>query len=288
MQELKSPPFDISGDITDIIATEQLCPGVYYVAGRRAEDGLGVECYAVDTRTAPLSMAAKSYGVPSQNDAEILLYRLDDPASGRSVVKYEVQKYRSQAQLPSLEDENVLETAVYGMEYHPEYFGDYPVPLMTPRGATVRHKRLASGIYVLETDSFERMIAVCYPVWSTDLSDYTVAQAEQLDSDLQQGIDNTLGYLFFPESAGCLVLFELWRWYDAFVRSGIVKRAELMNAIYMNHPEYTVMFNRSEQDGANDIGAHIWRLLGYDVEPEGEEDNLLRLDPSVGADYLVF
>ena len=152
---------------------------------------------------------------------------------------------------------------------------------------TMRHKRLACGIYAIEAEGFERMIAVCYPA-SGELSDYTTSQAEMLESDRKRGIDSTCGYLFFPETSGCLALFELWRYYDEFVSSGMLKRAELMNAIYINHPEYAVAFNHAEQAGANDIGAHIWRLFGYDVEPEGKEENLIRLDPAVGTDYLVF
>ena len=102
------------------------------------------------------------------------------------------------------------------------------------------------------------------------------------------GIDNTLGYLFFPESAGCLVLFELWKWYDEIMATGMVDRAAMMNAIYVNHPEYAVTYNRREQEGLNDSAAHFWRWLGYDVEPEGKESNLIVLDPETGTAYLTF
>ena len=132
------------------------------------------------------------------------------------------------------------------------------------------------------------MIAVCYPVWSCDLSDYTIAQAEQLDSDARQGIDSTLGYLYFPASAGCLALFELWKWYEEFMSSGLIDRAAMMNAIYLNHPEYAVQHNRREQEGLNDAGAQFWRWLGFDVEPEGRADNLITLYSGVGVDYLRF
>ena len=49
-----------------------------------------------------------------------------------------------------------------------------------------------------------------------------------------------------------------------------------------------MIFNRNEQEGVNDVGAHVWRLFGFDVELEGKEENLIRLQPGIGTDYLVF
>lgn len=281
-------PFELDEDITEITDSEQLCPGVFYVVGPRVEDSVPVEYYAVERATAPLSEAAKSYGRPSETDPDIMLYQLDDPAGGRTVIKYEVQKYLALAHLPMLSDEDPHAIAVYGMEHQPEYFGDYPAPFLTPRGATNRYQCLARGVFVLETETFERMIAVCYPVWATELGEYTISKGEKLDRDKLKDIDKTLGYLFFPESAGCLALFELWESCDELQQSPIVKRAELMNAIYINHPEYALIFNRNEQEGVNDVGAHVWRLFGFDVELEGKEENLIRLQPGIGTDYLVF
>ena len=288
MSEITSLPYDIECDVGEIKAVEGLCPGVYYVAARDPETGLPHEYYIVDKEISPLSAQAKAYGTPMESDGGLLMFLLEDEKGGSSVVKYEVQKYRSVHELPPLDGDSALLTAVYGMEHYPEYFGDYPVPALTPRGATTRHKRLACGVYAVETERFERMIAICYPAWSCDLSDYTLTQAEQLDSDVRQGIDSTLGYLFFSEKAGCLALFELWRWYDEFVASGLIDRAAMMNAIWNNYPEYAAIFNKQEQDGLNDGAAHFWRWLGYDVEPEGKEENLIRLVPDTGTEYLMF
>ena len=288
MSEINSLPYDIEDVVGEISAVEPLCPGVYYVAAHNLETGLPHEYYIADTRIAPLSKQARSYGTPVESDDSLMWFLLEDEQGGSPVVKYEVQKYRATNNLPPLEGDNVLLTAVYGMELYPEYFGDYPVPALTPRGATTRHKRLACGVYVLETESFERMIAICYPIWSCDLSDYTLKQAEQLDSDARQGIDSTLGYLFFSERAGCLALFELWKWYDEFMTSGLIDRAAMMNAIWHNHPEYAAIFNKQEQEGLNDGAAHFWRWLGYDVEPERKEENLICLMPDAGTEYLQF
>lgn len=246
MKESNTIPFDIEDEVGQIKATEELCPGVYYVAARDFESGLPHEYYIVQKWEAPLTEQAESYGKPMKSSNDLLMFPLDDEKGGGSVVKYEVQRYRASRHLPPLDDEDMFVTAVYGMENYPEYFGDYPIPAQTPRGATMRHKRLANGVYVLETERFEHMIAVCYPVWEGDLSDYTIRQAEMLESDARQGIDSTLGYLFFPESAGCLALFELWKWYEEFMSSGLIDRAAMMNAIYEFYPEYAVEHNRTE------------------------------------------
>lgn len=288
MSEINSLPYDIGCDIGEVKATEELCPGVYYVAARDPETGLPHEYYIADKGVSPLSEQTKAYGTPVESNERLLMFLLDSERGGGPVVKYEVQKYRAAHELPPLEGESALPTAVYGMEQYPEYFGDYPAPLLTPRGAVTRHKRLARGVYALETERFERMIAVCYPVWSCDLSDYTLAKAERLEPDAREGIDSTLSYLYFPESAGCLALFELWRWYEEFMASGLVDRAAVMNAIWHNHPEYAVIFNKREQEGLNDGAAHFWRWLGCDAEPEGKEKNLIRLVPDIGTEYLRF
>lgn len=288
MRDDHSLPFLLEDDFSEMYHREAYCPGVYYIVGQRLGEEIPAEYYIVHREQAPLSDAAKAYGEAANSDPNLLIYRMDDPASGRTVVTYEVQKYLAGQHLPLLESEDVLSTAIYGMEHHPEYFGDYPVPPMTPRGAVTRHKRLACGVFALETERFERMIAVCYPVWSCDLSDYTVQQAEMLDSDLQQGIDTTHGYLFFPESAGCLALFELWRFYDEIMASGLIDRAAMMNAIYVHHPEHAVRHNKREQEGLNDVGAHFWRWLGFDVEPEGKEERLIVFHTEGGTDYLRF
>ena len=67
-----------------------------------------------------------------------------------------------------------------------------------------------------------------------------------------------------------------------------IDRAAMMNAIYLNHPEYAVQHNRREQEGLNDAGAQFWRWLGLAVEPEGRADNLITLYSGVGVDYLRF
>lgn len=288
MSEETTIPFDIESDVGEIRESENLCPGVYYVSAHDPATGLPHEYYIAQKSKAPLSEQAQIYGTPMESGDDLLMFSLDEEKGGGIVVKYEVERFRAQNGMPLLDDEPVLVTAEFGREHYPEYFGDYPAPPMTPCGATTRYKRLAAGVFVLETDSFERMIAVCHPVWSCDLSDYALALGKVLDAHARKGLDNNLGYLFFSENDGCVVLFELWRWYNEFMASGLIDREAMMNAIYLNHPQYAVQHNRREQEGLNDVGAQFWRWLGYDVEPEGQVENLIRFNPDKGGNYLLF
>ena len=80
---------------------------------------------------------------------------------------------------------------------------------LTPRGFTVRHKTILNGVYWLETDRCEEMLAVCYPIWKSDISIPEQNQGEQLEYDRMYGIDNTLGYLFFSKQNSIIPLHEL-------------------------------------------------------------------------------
>ena len=288
MSEETTIPFDIESDVGEIGESEMLCPGLYYVSAHDPATGLPHEYYIAQKSKAPLTEQAQLYGTPMESGDNLLMFSLEDETGGGTVVRYEVERYRARNGLPPLGDESVLVTAEFGREHYPEYFGDYSVPPMTPCGATTRYKRLAAGVFVLETESFERMIAVCHPVWSCDLSDYALARGKLLDTDAHEGLDNNLAYLFFSEIDGCVALFELWRWYNEFMASGLIDREAMMNAIYLNHPQYAVQHNRREQEGLNDVGAQFWRWLGCDAEPEGREENLIRFNMGKGVKYLLF
>ena len=65
---------------------------------------------------------------------------------------YEILKYKTMHNHPLPEGESLQDTALYGMELCPDYFGTYPVPPQTPWGRTLRHRPLDNGIYWMETD----------------------------------------------------------------------------------------------------------------------------------------
>ena len=106
------------------------------------------------------------------------------------------------------------------------------------------------------------------------------------DSDKEQGIDNTLGYLFFQEKEFCLVIFELVQVREEWIETGMVNRPALMNAIWQFHPDYAASHNISEQHGLNDGLGLLLKSLGHDIELTGSTDNMISIDLDAGVDFL--
>ena len=284
--ELDDFPYDLSDDFGSIVHAENQCLGVWYVAN----EGNGViagEYYIVERDAPCISKAAKAYGMFLPNHPELLVYRADDPEHGRNALLYEVAMYRQKNGLPPRDGVPVLDTAVFGMENNPEYFGSYPAPIHTPHGALTRYKSIINGVIALETNKGERMIALCYPIWNAALSDYAVSVAEQTEYDLANNIHKTLGYLFFAETHGCIALFELLGEFPQILSSPLIDAAALGNAVWQNHPDYAAIYNHNEQEGLHDCLAGLLRFLGVeDVEPTASPDRLIKLTLGVGADYL--
>ena len=138
---------------------------------------------------------------------------MEQEGSGAKIIEYEIFKYRVLHHLPLPEGETLHGCAVYAAELHPEYFGMLPVPALTPWGYTTRHRALANGIYWIETDQCEEVLAVSQPVWQTDLSDSVLRHARQTDYDREHGIVRTLGYQFFTKKVSCVAIFELLQYH---------------------------------------------------------------------------
>ena len=286
IQDHRAFPHDVTDDLGTIIHTEWQCPGVWYVANE-GNGFIAGEYYIVEHDTLCISDAAKLHGTYLANHPDLLLYDLLDPEGGKGIIQYEIARYRKQHGLPLSDDNPLLATAVYAMETNPEYFGSYPAPIQTPHGILTRYQTIANGIFVLETDECERMIAICYPLWDTTLTEYTIAFGEQTAYDRQHGIDNTLGYLFFPVKHGCLALFELLIDAPEILSSPLIDPAALNNAIWQLHPEYAAIYNRGEVEGKHDAFAALLRFLGVeDVEPTVLPERLIKLTMGVGTDYL--
>lgn len=141
-----------------------LCPSLYYLAAKPPDSFLGIEYYVAIRDTPILSTEAKAYGKPLPGSPELLLFPLDQPDSGQAIVRYELFWYYAQNSLPLPDGYSLRSAAFLGMEYHPEYFGTYPVPSLTPFGSTVRHKSLSNGICWLETDRALQALSVVYPL----------------------------------------------------------------------------------------------------------------------------
>ena len=147
-----------------------LCPGLYYLSAKQPDDSFSSEYYVAARDTPILSAKAKAYGKPLSGCLELLLYSLHHPESGQTVVRYELLRYYVQNGLPLPEGYTLHSVALHGMEHHPEYFGTYPVPPLTPFGRTLRHRSLSNGICWLETDRAMQALSVAHPLWE-DLSD---------------------------------------------------------------------------------------------------------------------
>lgn len=278
-------PAAIEDDSCNIVNTEWQRPGVWYAANESDDRSAG-EFHIVERDSACISSAAKSYGMPLEHHPDLLLCRLDDLEGGGNIVRYEIIRYRRKNGLPLTGGVSLLEAAVYGMENSPGYFGGYPAPILTPRGTLTRCKRLVNGVFALETDCCQRMIAVCYPIADANFSDYTRMRAELTKYDGQNGIDNTLGYFFFSEQNGALALFELLCEYPQILCNEVIDPVALHNNLWQNHPDYVAMYNRNEQEGLHDCLAQLLRCIGEDVEPVIRPEHLITLTVGTGIDYL--
>lgn len=238
-------PFDLTAELGEIVDAEQRSPGVYYLALKDGEQH--PEVYVVTEDAPAISEKARSYGQKFPGHPDLCVYDLHQPGSGRYVIDFEILRYRMKRHLPEIETEDSLQTAaIYGAEEHPDYFGNFPVPFFTPRGCTVRHRTIMNGVYWLETDRCEEMLAVCYPIWQADITTPEQDLGEQLAYDRMRGINNTLGYLFFPKQGSPIPLYELSQLHPEVEESGVVNMAALLNAICMFYPEYSAIHNEEK------------------------------------------
>ena len=272
---------ELTDKIGSIEEVEELCLGVHYVTAKREDDLLSGEYYVVKEKSA-VPQAAKSYG---QKISGLRLFSITDGGEEYKIIQYEVAKYRAQNNLPP--DEPLRATAFFAAQSFPEYFGAFPVPLHTPRGITLRHWILDNGIYWLETDQCEKVLAVSYPVWSTELSDLTASLGEQTEYDKAHDIEETLGYIFFSAKVSCIPLRELIRTRPEWTGTLIDKPA-LMNAIWKVAPEYAALMNCQEQSGRNDLFSALLAEAGVQVEPNISMDNMIGIFSDAGENYLLF
>ena len=240
-------PFDLTAELGEVVEAELRSPDVYYLA---LTDGqLHPEVYVVTKDAPAISEKARSYGQRFPDHPDLCVYDLHQLGSGRYVIDYEMLRYRMKRHLPEIETEDSLQTAaIYGAEEHPDYFGNFPVPFFTPRGCTARHRTIMNGVYWLETDRCEEILAVCYPIWEADITISEQSHGEQLEYDRIQGIDNTLGYLFFSRRNSAIPLYELSLLHPEIEENGVIDMAALLNAICESYPEYTTAHNTESEE----------------------------------------
>lgn len=268
-------------ELGQIQVTKQIYPGIYYLLVTPEHDLFATEYYAV-TDTPIISREAKAYG---RRVSDWWLFSMQEDASGWRIIDYELGKYCVKNQFPL--EQPLHDIALDAAEYHPEYFGTYPVPFSTPRGYTTRHWTLANGIYWIETDQCEEVLAVCYPVWSSELSDLAKHVGEQAEYDKIHGIEETLGYIFFPQQVSSIPVYELMQTRPEW-EGHMIDKAALMNAIWKYIPEYAIIMNQREQTGTNNVIAMLLMQLGIEAEPRVLSERMVSISSGSGENYLLF
>ena len=280
-------PLDLSDVFDEIKVLEEKAPGVYFIGAHDGSDRLMCdEYYVVDHSSCAITEEAKKYGKDIQGHPSLLLFPFAEEKSGYKIIEYEIARYTLSTGQTLDAGADLHSLAFYNMEYHPEYFGAYPAPIVTPLGFNTRYQVIDNGIFFIETDLCRKLLAVCYPVWECELSDYSKQRGLQTDFDMEHGINNTLGYLFFEEEMHCLVVFELLLLRESWIESGIIKRPALMNAIWKYHPDYAASHNLDEQKGLHDCLGLLLNAFGENIELAGSVENMISITPEAGYDFL--
>lgn len=267
-------------ELGEIHRWEEECPGVYYLAV--LPDTANAEEYYIVLEDASISQEVRAMGRPLQS-APVLTYRLDSEDGAYTAVKYEVLKYLTLHGLPLPEDSSLLDAALFGAERCPNYFGAYPVPLCTPWGRTLRHRPLDNGVYWTETEQCVEVLAVCYPVWDGELSEGLLEIGRKLEAE------GDMGYLYFLREAACVAVWELLRTRSELIDAGLIRKPELMNAIWRYQPGYALGYNAQEQAGLHDaLGLLLYALGVEDRELKGSPEYMIAMDPETGTDFIGF
>ena len=270
-------------ELGQVLNWEELCPGVYYLNISPDPDGKYAcgEFYLV-LDSAPISQEARALGKPVP-DTAALLYPIDPPdETAWTAVLYELCRNGT-----AHEGWTVTDAALEGMELCPAYFGSFPVPPRTPWGWTLRHKPLDNGIYWMETDQGKTVLAVCYPIWSTEFSDGVKRAGEKLSYG-EVCDDKEPCYLFFNDKTSSAALFELLRTRPQWLSDGLIRKAELMNAVWKYSPMYAMAHNVDEQAGLNDPLGYLIRMLGEDQESQESTEHMIIMNEEAGTDFIGF
>lgn len=272
----------ILGDIFgEVLRFEDVAPGVYFFVICGNGQGFAREYYLVEQANTIISAIAQSYGKPIEGHPGLLVYEAEASDSSYRIIQYEVALYQNKCHSTSETLSELRCVAIYGMESYPEYFGEFPAPIDTPRGRTLRSKRIWNGVWCLETDWGEQMVAFCYPIWEGDISENTQKLGEQTRQDQEQGIENTYGYLFFSLEASCIPLFELINSNFQYQKNEMINLVALKNFIWDKYPEYALMNNLKSQKIKQE-------LIENNVDISSFPDGMIEYSPDSGHKFLKF
>lgn len=265
---------------------EEECPGVYYLSVQPNRDTNYCSEYYVVLEKTCLSQDVLALG-KILDDAPCRLYALDPPEEGAwTAVMYELCKYKSSHGLPAPDGWSLAGIAEKGMELCPSYFGTFPVPPCTPWGWTLKHRELDNGIYWIETSQGNAVLAVCHLIWTSELSENVTEAGKTLTNDIPSDDEEQLEYLFFDGTASCIAIFELLKVRPEWLQTGLIRKQELMNAIWTHYPLYAAAFNAQEQAGLHDGLGILLKLLGENSEPQGSTENMISLNPAAGINFI--
>ena len=286
---LKNLPFDLRDcreELGLIKSAVIKCPGIYFIhMYAKADHYTGLDFYVV-MDNAPISAEARTYGQKLSTHPDLLLYQYEGENYEYKVIEYEILKFYIKNNLPFKEYGNIHSFALFGMEVCPNYFGTFPAPALTPWGYTTRYKAIHPGVFWIETEQCVTTLAVSY-VMRDDFTEEVIHLAQVTPFDQKHGLDETMGYFFFQEKDICLIVFELMCYEDK-LNWNVIDPQALMNAIWVNHPDYATQYNLREQYGENDHIGLIFRQFDPTYELNSSEENMIKITPEAGIEFFRF
>ena len=273
--DLSSIADALESELGKLIYKDELCPGVLYLA-YGGEDGIGHEFLMVDKETPNISATAKAYGAALAGVDGVICFDANDDRSGKDIVYYEARRYCVQHGIPLKENDSLLDNAIWIQDLYPEYFGMIPCPVVTPKGRMTRYITISNGVFGIETETGDRIVAFAYVVWVDSVSE------DSLSLRLKTKDNGKYAYAYYSEADSCVPLFELLHEDTGIRRSPYLNIPALMNAVWRHHPDYAIRYNTREQQGLNDLLGYTYAQLGFENSPHGSSDNMVKI--TEGAD----
>lgn len=234
----------------------------------------GKELYVVLPGAVPevISKEALSYGTEIPGG---YVFEMDVKGSGWEIISYELARHKLRQEFTAEGREELYAAAVYAAEKYPAYFGGILPPRSTPWGAVLRHKKVAEGLYFLETDGLVWVLAVAEPIWEVDLSEDAKWFGQLWEQDRLLGRKEAQ-YFYFRAERCVPVIYELLEYeeYQGFI-SYISSKAALETRLYLDYPEYTFRHNFVQMTGRgkSDMLRNLASAVGaWDLTEEASSD----------------
>jgi hypothetical protein len=250
---------------------EEECPGVFYIVIEVKEGMPYREIYVVMQKAVPEIISKEVAGYGKKYD-DILVFECESDGSGYELVEYEVLRYKIQHNLQLETNDSLYSYAAFCMDRYPEYFGGVIPPGNTPWGMTIRYKKVAEGVFFLETDRCIWILALSYPVWSICLSD--CAQKFGIMFDLEKmSLAEEARYLYFKSDACAPALYEMLNTTEYKGILDYITSKEVLEAHLCTYfSQYTVWHNLVEQSG---WGERDWIYKLCEVCEEAAEEEIM-------------